>query len=268
MKDHLIFDVTDAGTIADTDSVGAFVRAGTDGTLIGFQNLAAQDWLNVASVLYDETGTPISGANPLDVNVTNTIAVSLDGVYDGVTNTDPDNVGVIFHTRNAAPGDAQQTQRTTAAAPGTLASASLATAKAIDSNAFMYALDDVNGDAELLSKDNVSNGLNVHIAGMDGTLTVSDAALANTSMAHAAKTLGVADTSENIITSPLANRKYVWVYNYDNSRVFIGGTGVDAATGFPLSPGSMMEFRAGAAVDIEFVGQSGKTPQIRTLQLN
>ena len=34
MKDHLIFDVTDAETMSDTDSVGAYVRSGKAGALV------------------------------------------------------------------------------------------------------------------------------------------------------------------------------------------------------------------------------------------
>lgn len=37
----------------------------------------------------------------------------LDGVYAAVTNTDPDNVGVVWHTRLATPGDTEQTFRPT-----------------------------------------------------------------------------------------------------------------------------------------------------------
>lgn len=101
-----------------------------------------------------------------------------------------------------------------------------------------------------------------------GTVSINDAALANTAIAHAANPLNVAGTSEDVVASPLANRKYLWIYNNDNTKVYIGAAGVTAATGFPVSPGSYLELRAGAAVDIEFVGDSGKTPNIRTLELS
>lgn len=57
MKDQLIFDVTSAETIADSDSVGAYVRA-SDGTLI--------------------THTDVSGKKGLDVNVLSGVNVEID----------------------------------------------------------------------------------------------------------------------------------------------------------------------------------------------
>jgi hypothetical protein len=101
-----------------------------------------------------------------------------------------------------------------------------------------------------------------------GTISTSDAALANTAIANAANPLGTADTAEAAVASALANRKYLWIYNNDNTRVFIGDSGVTAANGFPISPGSYLELRAGPAVSPYFVGQSGKTPEIRTLELS
>lgn len=101
-----------------------------------------------------------------------------------------------------------------------------------------------------------------------GTITVNDASLAATAIANAVNPLNTADTAENVVASPLANRKYLWIYNNDNTKVFIGASGVTAANGFPVSPGSYIELRAGAAVDIEFVGQAGKVPEIRTLELS
>ena len=56
--------------------------------------------------------------------------------------------------------------------------------------------------------------------------------------------------------------------NMDNKRVYIGQSGVTAASGFPLSPKAAIMLRAGAAVDIEFVGSAGATPEIRTLELS
>jgi hypothetical protein len=93
---RLGFDITDANTILESDNVGAWLRAGSDGDRI--------------------SSTNVSGKEGLDVNIINPLTVNIDGVYDGVTNTDPDNVGAIFHVRAASPADADQTKRTTGAA--------------------------------------------------------------------------------------------------------------------------------------------------------
>jgi len=60
-------------------------------------------------------------AGALNVFLTNTsINVDVDGVYDAGTNTNPDNVGVVWHVRNATPGDAQQTFRPTGVTASTV----------------------------------------------------------------------------------------------------------------------------------------------------
>lgn len=100
-----------------------------------------------------------------------------------------------------------------------------------------------------------------------GDITVDDAALANTAIASASNDLDVADTAEDVVASPLANRKYLYVYNNGNREVFVGASGVTSSNGFPLPRGSMLELRAGASVDIEWVGPN-TDQQIRTLELS
>lgn len=39
--------------------------------------------------------------------------VSINGIYDGTNNTDPSNISMIAHSRNATPGDTQATERLT-----------------------------------------------------------------------------------------------------------------------------------------------------------
>jgi hypothetical protein len=117
-------------------------------------------------------------------------------------------------------------------------------------------------------KVSAAGALYVNIAESSGTISVSDAALANSAIANAANPLNTANTAEAAVSSALANRKYLWIYNNDNTKVFVGAASVTAANGFPISPGSYMELRAGAAVSPFFVGQTGKTPEIRTLELS
>lgn len=224
MKNRLIFDTTDAASIADSDSVGAFLRA-SDGTLL--------------------THTDVGGKKALDVRVAEGINVEVDLNYadDSVT--------------------AHQGGTWTVA----LDSATLAALETINvGNTVTVQATDLDIRNLVFATDKVDvSGSSVSIS---NSVSVNDAALANTAIANAAKTLAVANTAESVIASALANRKYAWIYNNDNTRIFVGTTGVTATNGFPLSPGSVMELRAGAAVDIKFVGSTGKTPNIRTLELS
>ena len=94
MKDHLIFDTTDATTIVDSDSVGAFVRA-KDGSLItdhkiaGSQNASlVSQGLVFKSILPGAIGNTYSftvidsgGAGPLSfTEVGGTIVLDLNGL--------------------------------------------------------------------------------------------------------------------------------------------------------------------------------------------
>jgi hypothetical protein len=267
MKDHLNFDVTDANTIADTDSVGAFVRAGSDGALIASQSVNSQNWLNTASVLYDNTGAAYSSANPIPVDLVSplSVAVDLDGFYTG-SNLTPDSAGMILFSRAVAPGLSDQIQRPTVGGLASVLAADLTKVHAQDVNAFSYGLNATSGDMQLMTIDNGNGGLNVNILAIP-SVTVSDAALANTAILSGAKLLAAGGTGEAVVTSALSARKYLSVYNMSNRQIFIGASGVTVSNGFPVSPGSLIEMRAGASVAVNFVGAvTGQ--EIRTLELS
>jgi hypothetical protein len=228
--------------------------------------------LDVFAAIADGEGNKItSTAGSLNVNLTNSpvFDVQVDGVYSG-SNLDPDNIGLIVHVRGAAPVDADQTYRSTGASPSA-DNIDPANVHALDMNSFGMMWDGTAWDRMTGAS---ATGLNVNITNATLAVTqstspwvVSDAALANTAILSAAETLDVADTSQNAVVSPLANRKYLWIYNNDNQSMAIGGPGVTMADGFPISPRAYMELRAGAAVDLEFVSAK-LNHEIRTLELS
>lgn len=234
MKDHLIFDTTDADTIAATDSVGAYLRS-ADGTLL--------------------THTDVGGKKALDVRIAEGINVEVDlsHVDDSVKIGD----GTDFLAINAD-GSINAVVTATDLDIRNLLAASDAVASWLKDGA---------GTAITSRAEDGGQALDVHVTG-SGPLTINDAALANTSVANATNTLAIANTAQAAVASALTNRKYLMLYNNANTKVFIGASGVTAANGFPLSPGSYMELRAGAAVSPFFVGQTGKTPEIRSLELS
>jgi len=336
MKNQLIFDVTDANTITDSDSVGAYVRS-SDGTLITSTTDGGAERLDVNTELgHSEDAAHVSGdtgvmalvvrsdaggslvdtdgdysalqvdaTGALRVNATvnvdansdyaedsahvsgdiggfvlavrqDTLAssVSADGDYGSFK---LDSVGSLYTRDSIAAG----ILTTIDADTGSIDSTLTALTKAEDSvhvsgdqgimglavrNDTLATLTSADGDYAPLQV-NAEGALYAYISGSD-PLTVNDSALANTAIASASNTLDTANTAEDVVTAPLSNRKYLFLQNMDNRKIYIGATGVTTATGFPLSPGSLMEMRLGAAVDIEFVGSTGKTPEIRTLELS
>lgn len=104
----------------------------------------------------------------------------------------------------------------------------------------------------------------------DGALYVTatnseDVALANTDFANAQNS--VTTTSESVVASALASRKYLFIANEGNRKLYIGKTTATAAAGFPIAPGSVLELRAGASIDIKGITSAG-TADVRTLELS
>jgi hypothetical protein len=174
MKNRLIFDTTDANTIADSDSVGAYVRS-SDGTLIDHATINSVERLAVDSTLKDGSGNALtSTAGALDVNLASPLAVDvdMDGVYDVGTNPTPDSAGMIAHVRAATPDETDQTFRST----GGTASADdvvAANVHGLDVNSFGMvfdgtAWDRLRGTAGAVHINDGGNSITV-----DGTVSIS-----------------------------------------------------------------------------------------------
>lgn len=234
MKDQLIFDTTDAGTILDSDNVGAYVRS-SDGTLI--------------------THTSENGDQALDVHISNTSIV--------VTATDLDIRNLDFN--NDSVTAYQGTDPWIIGDGGgsiTVDGSVTVSATDLDIRNLVHTQDSVRlGDGtSFFTSTTVGADLGLDV------YQLNDPATANTAIATAVNTLDTANTAEDVVASPLANRKTLFIYNNDNRKIYIGQSGVSAANGFPLSPGSYIELKAGPSVDIEWV-TSTAGHDIRTLEL-
>ena len=301
MIDQLIFDTTDANTIADSHSVGAYVRS-SDGTLITHTNDAvnSKDRLDVLSVLADAAGNAVGvSSGSLDVNVTNTLGIDVDldqsedsvAIGDGTTLFDAaveDVAAVAGHAGFASMAiqDAALTSLTSVDgdfthirvnASGALWTEISNSSVTVDDGSGSLTVDAVDLDIRDLThaSDSVRLGdgttlTTVTTVGSDNGLDIynlNDPSTADTAIANASNDLGVANTAEDVVASPLANRKVLFIRNNGNRRVFIGSTGVTSANGFPLTPGSVLELKAGPSIDIEWVGPN-TNQQIRTLELS
>lgn len=260
----LVFDTTSSATMGDSANVGAYIRA-SDGTLIDKTVVATKNHLNVFSALADGAGTAITstltgGKQGLDVNITNTLTIDTNGVYNVSTNPTPDSEGVIVHVRAATPDATSQTFRST----GGTANASAivaANVQGLDVNSFNMGYNGTTWD-RLTS---TSGALNTNISSQTGTLTVSDSAVANTAILASATS--VTTTAAAAPATALAARKYIALQNRGNRSVFLGATGVTSATGFELAPGGDQWLRLGPAVSVFAISATG-TIDVRTLELS
>lgn len=279
MLGKLLFDTTDAGTIEDTHSVGAYVRAGKGGAIVTYH---ADNQANSATANFTDT----------DVNTgTDQITLTAHGFQNGdrvqfssgdtlpaplaaatdywVIYVNANTIKVATSQHNAELGIAIDITDAGTAAGAFTITAQPYQIRALDTyvvnpvEVFATDLDirDLNAATDSVASwlnDGAGNpisstggALDVNIA--SGTFNVNDAALANTAITANVNTLDVADTAEDVVASPLANRKYLWIYNNDNREMFVGPTGVTSANGFPIPPGTYLSMRAGAAIDIEWV---------------
>ena len=230
---RLVFDATDATSIAASSNVGAYLRS-ADGTLL--------------------THTDVGGKKALDVRVAEGINVEVDlsHVDDSVKVGD----GTDFLAINAD-GSVNITDN-----GGSL------TVDATDLD--IRNLDSTTDSVSAWTKDGSGNSigstagaLNVNIS--SGSITTSDAALANTAIKAVAETVGTSAGQIVDLTDLLASRKYLYVYNNSNKMTYIGESGVTTSSGFPVPPGSLLEARVGASVAVYMIGEAASL-NVRTLQ--
>jgi hypothetical protein len=278
MLHKLVFDATDSGSIAASSNVGAYLRS-ADGTLLTHTDVGGKKALDVrvaeginvevdlnaaddsvAAWLSDGAGNAISSTGgalhisdaggSLTVDATNLDIRDLAFATDKVD---------VSGSSVSITGNVNVTQGT---------SPWVVSATNLDIRDLTAATDSVSAwtkDGAGNSITSTGTALDVNIA--SGSVTVTDAALANTAIKAVAET--VTTSAAQIVdgADELASRKYLTVYNNGNKEVFIGESGVTTSSGFPLFPGSALEARIGAAVDVYMISAGG-SQNIRTLQLS
>lgn len=110
-----------------------------------------------------------------------------------------------------------------------------------------------------------AGALNVNIS--SGTLSINDAALADTAIKVVPETVGASAALIIDGADELASRKYVAFYNNSNKNVYLGPSGVSVSSGFPIPPGSILEARIGSAVDLYMIGDAANL-NVRSMQLS
>lgn len=237
-KDKMTYDPTDANSLAASDTIGAYTLDGS-GTRI--------------------TSTLNSGKQSLDVNVTSAINVNVDGFYDVTNNPVPDSVDTIVYNRAATPGVTDALVRATGASP-TADAIVAANIHGQDVNSVMLGFNGTTFDRVT----STSSALDINLKTSAATVTVSDAALANTALKSSKKS--VTTTAAAILASQLSARKYLTFQNLGSAAIFVGDATVDATTGLRLSNGAMLEgLRIGPALSV-FALTSAGTGDVRILE--
>jgi len=269
---RLVFDPTDANSIASSHSVGAYVRAGSDGDLIASQTINSEEWLNVAASLFDDSGAAVNSGNPLPVDIgastdvdIRTLQHDLDANGDSVRLGD----GTGFLTSTSENGDL--------ALDVHLSNTEIAVTQGSDSP---WTVDATDLDIRDLSAASdsvaawVSDGSGNAIGSTGGSLDVNvtnsidvDDGIADTAIENT--TTAVSTSAVNVVSSALANRKYLFLANEGNKTLYFGKNGVTTANGFPLYPGMQLEARIGPSVAPQIIGRTGASSEdLRVMELS
>jgi len=295
-KDRIDYDPTDGDAIDQIRSYVSTASGLLTSTLVG-----SDESLDVAAYLRDAAGTLFTGTTEgadhgLDVNVINDITAEcdLDGLYNVSTNPDPDNVGMIAHVRNAAPGDAQQTFRPTGDNPDSDAIPP-ANVFALDVNSFLKGWNGTNWERIASSSGAIGVGGNVADDAADagnplkvGSRTV-DAALTEVSAAgdradllsdmyrriyvndapNVAMGYGAASVTTTAAAVVAANsgRRRIMVQNLGKEDIFLGAdASVTSSNGIRVSRNAAFEMPLGENVPLFAIAASG-TPDVRYMQV-
>ena len=245
VTNRLVYDPTDANTIASSSTVGAYLLAGDDGSPIG------------------------STSNALDVNIG---AVSDLDIRDLVYTQD----SVTAHqggtwTIDSITNDVNVTQGTDPWVIGDGGGSITVDASQLD-------IDDLNATDDAVAawlSDGAGTALTSTLVGADQALDVNvvndidvDDGIANTAIENTATAVSTSIVA--CVSSALANRKYVALANEGNKSLYVGkNSGLTSSNGFPLHPGMQHVWRVGPSVNISAIGRTGASSEdMRVMELS
>jgi len=300
VTNRLLFDPTDADSIAASSTVGAHILSGADGSQIGHETLNSLDWLRVAGPIIDSAGNEVGvTGGALDVNLasgslstayayaedsafteadegvhnltvrqdTLATSTSADGDYASMKS---DSLGRIYMTDDLVLSELQggidvTVQNTEIAVTQGTDSPWAVEATDLDIRDLDSASDSVAAwlsDGSGNAIGSTAGALDVNIASGDVDDDLADTAIENTATA-------VSTSAVNVVSSALANRKWLYLANEGNKSLYFGKTGVTTANGFPLHPGMQLETRIGASVTPQIIGGSGASAEdLRVMELS
>lgn len=232
---RLVFDATDANSRAASSNVGAHVLAGTDGTPIGV----------VGDRLKVDADISVTDLDIRDLSHTQDSIRLGDGTDLVTTTTVGSDIGLDVNILNAE---------------------LVVSATDLDIRDLTAASDSIAS----WTHDGTGNAIGSTAGSLDVNVTNSidvDDGLANTDIANTAT--AVSATAVNVVSSALANRKYLGLANEGNKSLYWGDTGVSDANGFPLHPGMQFLGRIGAAVAVQVIGEaSASSEDLRVVELS
>jgi len=95
--------------------------------------------------------------------------------------------------------------------------------------------------------------------------SLSTTATSNTAVAQTAVT--VSTSAVKLPTTPLANRRAIYIVNLGGVTIFLGGSGVTTANGYPVAANGGISIAVGAGIDVYAIAASGSN-DVRFLEVS
>lgn len=225
----------DPSDVADSKTIGAFLKAGTDGEAIDSTSGALHVLLQNASIAVTATD--------LDIRDLDSGSDSVSAVQSGTWNvvataTDLDIRDLAFASDSVT---AHQGGSWTVTA----------TATDLDIRNLSHSQDSVK----------VGDGTDFLAINSDGSINITLAA--NDTVANDVLTVGTSEV-ELVAGTPVANRRYVLVQNTSSNPIYVGATGLSTADGILVPKGANVPFDASAGL-FAIAGSAGN--EVRILEL-
>lgn len=237
----------DVADLANGDSIASYLVSAS-GDLITSASINGNQSLRVvAASEFEEDSVHVSGDRGVQV-----LAVRHDDDATGVVSADGDYAPLLV--------DANGRLKVSASIE-------------VDSD-FVYAEDiahtsgDLGASILVVRKDALSSNVSADgdyatpLQWSEGSLKVVD--IPNIAITVAAVNVTTTETS---LGAPIANRRNTMIQNRGNAAIFVGPTGVTAATGIELPKGASMDIDFGPAVTIYAICAVG-TADVRVMQLS
>jgi hypothetical protein len=247
-KDQLIFDPTE---VADSDSVGAFVRS-SDGTLITHTQNGAKEALDVNIAEFTSAGVKIvdSDGDELEVNA--------DGSINVVTTiNDP----VKFRLDGAVVEVVEDTVTPANNQPLPVKLTSLTGDINITAGDLNVQLTHTGG-----TPDSVQIGDGTEIASITANTHLEVVDRSDDGLATSAVSVDNTVGGTQLVSSALTERKYIEIQNLENRTVFLGASGVTSSTGIRIPPRASWSGKVGPNISLYGITNSG-TADVRILEL-
>lgn len=301
----LVYDPTDANSIASSSSIGSYILAGDDGTAIGHVSDAlkvhfASGTVALASEYAEDSasadGQTLQGVGAVrqDTLVSSTSAdgdwgwfkqTSLGELYvkhvDDINIADGGNSitvdAVDFDIRNLSASQdnvaiSDGTDTLGINADGSInitdnGSSLTVDAVDLDIRDLTHVSDSMRlGDGTSLITSTLESGKQALDVYVANAIDVDDG-IANTALLGTATP--VSTTAVNVVASALANRKYLALANEGNIKLYFGQNGVTTSNGFPLYSRSQQIWRIGPSVAPQIIGAAGASSEdLRVLELS